>query len=562
MPSEAITGNGHRGKKVLPPRNVTGEEIIHPINPASYKYPSTHAIGPGDSIGFTTYDYGTNGSANHNVINYGDGALSIGRMAAQQPGITPPDRATWFSHSTDRGMTWQPFSRVEWFRTGWSNIDQLRAPIAGGIEVTVAHSGLRVNVDVARGAGSWVPATTGSTVGSYWPKLATGGDLNIHIIGGESSPPTGVVYTRSTDAGFSFNPVDLHVLGSHIPISDAWDVASKENKVVIVSCGQRAGTDLVMQVSTDNGNTWTQSTVYDVAGPGELPTGRHQPQPDGSCAVIMDNAGTIHVTWGNFMAVGDSLSNPQLYYSFDGGIMHWSSATDVITLISTAPVQADTIAGEPGAPGRDGNFATQPDIAVDANNNLYVVFSALIAEFDSSSKPYEHVFASMSSDGGLTWGSVVDITPGSGFDAAFPSLADFVDTHLYLVYNSDPLAGNSIHNNHPENRTAIMFLKVPVTDLVDVKEGGKVPVSYALDQNYPNPFNPSTRIQYTVPKRSGVELVVYDVLGQEVASLVNEYRNAGTYEHLFSAEDLPSGVYFYTLRAGSFLQTRKMILLK
>ena len=104
----------------------------------------------------------------------------------------------------------------------------------------------------------------------------------------------------------------------------------------------------------------------------------------------------------------------------------------------------------------------------------------------------------------------------------------------------------------------------------DVKEHGSLqPNEFRLEQNYPNPFNPNTKIKYTIPNvsQSGVEgsrvqLKVYDVLGNEVATLVNESKPAGTYEIEFNASNLSSGVYFYKLQAGSFVETRKMILLK
>jgi hypothetical protein len=102
------------------------------------------------------------------------------------------------------------------------------------------------------------------------------------------------------------------------------------------------------------------------------------------------------------------------------------------------------------------------------------------------------------------------------------------------------------------------------------------PNNFSLEQNYPNPFNPSTTIRYTIPnitlsssyraesrdEGSRVQLKVYDVLGNEVATLVNEFRNAGSYEITFSASKLSSGIYFYELKAGEFIQTKKMILLQ
>jgi len=93
-------------------------------------------------------------------------------------------------------------------------------------------------------------------------------------------------------------------------------------------------------------------------------------------------------------------------------------------------------------------------------------------------------------------------------------------------------------------------------------EIANTPTEFILYQNYPNPFNPSTKISWQSPVNSHQSLKIYDVLGNEVANLVNEYKPAGSYEVDFDASALSSGVYFYKLQAGDFLQTKKMILIK
>jgi hypothetical protein len=85
---------------------------------------------------------------------------------------------------------------------------------------------------------------------------------------------------------------------------------------------------------------------------------------------------------------------------------------------------------------------------------------------------------------------------------------------------------------------------------------------YSLTQNFPNPFNPSTTIQYTIPQSGEVRLSVFNGLGEEVKTLVNETKEPGVYEVEFSANEFPSGIYFYKIQAGSFVDTKKMILLK
>jgi hypothetical protein len=97
---------------------------------------------------------------------------------------------------------------------------------------------------------------------------------------------------------------------------------------------------------------------------------------------------------------------------------------------------------------------------------------------------------------------------------------------------------------------------------VGVEDEPSLVTNYKLEQNYPNPFNPTTQITYSVPRSEKVKLTVYNILGNEVAQLVNETQGAGTYSVKFNAQSLASGVYFYTLNAGNTSIVKKMLLLK
>jgi len=98
--------------------------------------------------------------------------------------------------------------------------------------------------------------------------------------------------------------------------------------------------------------------------------------------------------------------------------------------------------------------------------------------------------------------------------------------------------------------------------ITDIEEEETIPTVFKLEQNYPNPFNPSTKIKFAVPEKSNVLLKVYDILGSEVVTLVNKEMDAGWYENDFNAAGLSSGVYLLRMEAGSFVNTKKMILLR
>ena len=120
-----------------------------------------------------------------------------------------------------------------------------------------------------------------------------------------------------------------------------------------------------------------------------------------------------------------------------------------------------------------------------------------------------------------------------------------------------------------ESSEQLLSPNKPVTSQVSsgfsiiVKErGSSLPTEYTLYQNYPNPFNPTTMIRYDLPENAHVILKVFNLLGQEVQTLVNEEKDAGSYKVQFDGSRLPSGVYFYKITAGKYTEQKKMIMVK
>ena len=97
---------------------------------------------------------------------------------------------------------------------------------------------------------------------------------------------------------------------------------------------------------------------------------------------------------------------------------------------------------------------------------------------------------------------------------------------------------------------------------VEEDQIGDIPIAFSLSDNFPDPFNPSTKIRYSIPQTSIVVIKVFDILGNEIETLINEQKSIGTYELTWTAVNLPSGIYFYQLIAGSYIETKKMVLMK
>ena len=128
----------------------------------------------------------------------------------------------------------------------------------------------------------------------------------------------------------------------------------------------------------------------------------------------------------------------------------------------------------------------------------------------------------------------------------------------------DSNGGNQtrLTDNLPVQNIQPDWLPIISTGIDDQQVDSFVPKSFELFQNYPNPFNPNTKIKYSIKSQSFVLLKVFDVLGKEVATLINEEKLVGSYEVEFNATVLPSGIYFYQMKAGYFIQTNKMLFIK
>jgi photosystem II stability/assembly factor-like uncharacterized protein len=198
----------------------------------------------------------------------------------------------------------------------------------------------------------------------------------------------------------------------------------------------------------------------------------------------------------------------------------------------------------------------------------------------SSGGPYG--FIHKTTDGGYNWSSI------SGLD--IPSLTDvnFLDKNIGWAVgfgSSGPIIKTTDGGNnwfHQESGTIGSLYSVCIIDSVTgwtagpnnilkttnggvtfVKEhNDEIPTNYSLSQNYPNPFNPSTTIRFAVPSPSFTTLKIYNSLGEEVAVLINKELTTGSYEIEWNAGGLPSGVYFYRIQAGYFVETKKMVLMR
>jgi hypothetical protein len=141
------------------------------------------------------------------------------------------------------------------------------------------------------------------------------------------------------------------------------------------------------------------------------------------------------------------------------------------------------------------------------------------------------------------------------FAFALPIATNRFIAFRYLLYDGGPNGSNS-------DKVCLDDVRIARYSSSAVQDGDRLPTQFALKQNYPNPFNPSTTISFDLQKAGFTTLKVFSLLGEEVATLVNEQLSGGSYKAEFSATNLPSGIYFYQLTSGAFTATQRMLLVK
>jgi hypothetical protein len=209
---------------------------------------------------------------------------------------------------------------------------------------------------------------------------------------------------------------------------------------------------------------------------------------------------------------------------------------------------------------------SHPTIAYSADGSRIVVaFSAFQPGQNFENYVYNDIYVTYSDNGGLNWATPVNLTNTPTWDELYPvlSLTGNTNTSFKIKFQGTIGPGSSsFTNNKTPYRVYHAYKNFNPANVGVNQIGSTVPGSYSLKQNYPNPFNPSTTIRFDLSKSSMVTLKVYDLTGREVATLVNEKLNAGTKEVVFNATALTTGVYFYTLNADGYKETKKMMLVK
>ncbi|MBP1683250.1 MAG: repeat protein [Ignavibacteriaceae bacterium] len=304
----------------------------------------------------------------------------------------------------------------------------------------------------------------------------------------------------------------VHINGSDNSFNEfIVDIALDDTGNVYSLCrlqNSPGSTDFAVLKINPNGDViWR--VEYDEAGGQDIPE-----------AMVMDNEGNIYVTGRVRRSGGGGYNDFAVIKYNNSGIEQWKSYYDGPESFDDDPI----------------------NISIDQNRNVYVC-----GEINpDGGSHFKFTVVKFNSDGSFDWEYIYDENVSSR------AVGVWVDNSGYVFAAGD---GEGANGNQD-------LMAVKLSKISGVEDIGSSVNEFVLFQNYPNPFNPSTVISYQLPVNGNVTLIVYDVLGNEVSTLINEEKPAGNYEVEFSAEGLTSGIYFYKLQAGSVTETKKMILMR
>jgi hypothetical protein len=399
---------------------------------------------------------------------------------------------------------------------------------------------------------------TNDTAVSQYPSESVIGQF-VHIVWEDYRDGNGeIYYKRSSDAGISWsadtrltnNPglsVFPSIYGDGLLIHVAW-VDSRD-----------ANGEIYYKRSTDGGVSWGTDTRLTVnPSPSRFPS-------------VSASGQIVHIIWDD-APTGYS----EIYYkrSIDGGLswggnIRLSFANIGVTNASITTVSSTiNVAWEDFRDGNteiyykrstDEGLSWGPEIRLTLNSfnsrnpSISASGSAIhLVWRDDRDGNYE-IYYKRSTDSGQSWETDTRLTNNSAFSGGSFCSASGAVVHVVWYDNRD---GND----------EIYYKRNPTGNLVGIKNiNTEIPSEFYLSQNYPNPFNPATKIRFAIPAKGEsekVKIIIFDVLGRVVTTLINEQLQPGTFEVEWNASNYPSGVYYYRITIEEYTQTKKMILIK
>jgi hypothetical protein len=583
-------------KVTVDPRDEVFVGAVEQTVPSSFPVTNeSHQV-----IAMTTYDYFSNSVIRTQVAVYGDEVVFTPMLR----GHADPATLRQIMYIYNDGTNWVQLSPFGTGSGGWPQVDAALTGDLAGTFALVGHSPNRLAI--YDGDGGFFVSEFGSPLD---PSMVFSGE-NIFIAA--SGNRVQFEFWKTEDFGNTFMLWDTM---STVSPNIYWtanggvevDMFKSPNEQHVIHLGTNVGDGHVydgidparadnvwLLGSTDGGATFSGSTVgadgdltslpdYSVslfvdsvggAAYNDFVTFTHAPlfENFGQVNGAVGNDGVVHVVANGYGLAFGNVDTTELVTSLFP-LLYYNTSMDAWKSISDVAIDTLDLTGYPtNAIGQ-----SYPSIAVSQDGQIvYATWTGPRIGADGREVRHEtrgifftDIYHAYSVDGGANWtygGAFVTSEDTIGFRYANPyrTLIQTEDGYVaHMLYIEDKINGVSlfggIQGGVSQNPLVYATFTIPVTSV----GGGAATVhSFELAQNYPNPFNPATTIKYTLAQENLVTLKVYDVLGREVANLVNDVKTAGTHEVSFDASKLSSGIYIYTINAGEFTSSKKMMLMK
>lgn len=548
-------------------------------------------------IGTTYYDSQTNKSMQERIYLHDDGTIGAVWTRGPQTNPSGPQRGTGYNYFDGNAWGPDPTAAIDpGEQAGWPSY----ATYGENGEVYTCHDyydGTIVGLRDERGTGDWNLTLQMGPVGvediSY-PRVTTSGlDRGIiHVLSTTYAPyngqETALLYARSSDGAESWE-IENETFDNLGPDfyteigADVYEWADPKGDLLAFLVGE-TWWDLVLMKSYDGGDTWSETKIWECPYP--LYSGGVTDTfycPDGSHDLAIDNDGKVHVVFALTSTYGDDAGNQGNYFADVDGIVYWNEdmepfSNDVNTLNPYGHPDSELIEdynligwsqdingnGELDILEDWGLYNTglscQPQIAIDDQNQIFVVYTSVTEGYDNGALNYRHLWVRASPNGGLWWGKFVHLNEDLIYifdECVFPSLSSSSDDNIHLIYQADSEPGTTTTTTDPN---FIRYMKLAKADLISGLDQHSALLENSVSQNFPNPFSGTSTVYVNLEEKTELSLDVSNLMGQVVYTLPARNYAAGKAELTIKSNNLEQGVYFYTVRSGKSSITKKMVI--
>lgn len=546
----------------------------------------------------------TNLAPYRRIIAYPDGKISLTWTASSDNSTNGYlSRGSGYNHFNGTQWTSSPnANRIEPFRAGFPAMvgapDNSEIIVSHRVDTSGRSSGLVLNRNTGVGSTSFTSTAMfvppANTTSQLWPRTAISGNYLIVLANYQDSSAnqpkyivkSGVraplVYSRYNFTTSTWTEEAITLPGYDSTLlqegsSDNYAMDANGNNVAVLLGG--VFNSLVLWKSNDNGTTWNR-TILDSFPPTfvfDRDTLKSRGVNNGSVNVTVDANGKAHVFSG-LAQVSDSIMGDGSYtFSWarqiggaNDGILYWNEYTpdSGLRIIATAvgPTVNDSAIGATSfdAANRYGiSNSTWPSAGVDAQGRIFLSYSALTpTDVTGQDNNFRDVFVTYSEDSGANWSYPTNVTAWLSFnrEEAYPNMArNITDGKIHISYLNKSFPGSTITD--PSEMFDIYYMGVPVEQVLNGTIGFAERTNdlFTIDQNFPNPFNGTTTVPVKLTRATDVKVSIVNIVGQNVYNNTFKNNAVGVNNLNIELNNVKAGIYLYTVEAGDFKVTRKMI---